>query len=61
MVFLSGNFGSLAIPPMLGGIGQVVGLFAAFAIPVVVIAAGIAVNRATRPLPSFDEDKLATR
>jgi len=65
MVFLNGNFGSLAIPPLLGGIGQLIGLFAAFAVPVAVIAAGIAVNKATRPMPAvdwdIDEDELATR
>ncbi len=50
MVYVSGNFGSLAIPPILGGIGQFLGLFAAFAVPVALIAAGIAVNKATRPV-----------
>jgi MFS family permease len=49
MVFFTGNLGSLAIPPLLGGIGQLVGLFAAFAIPVGLIAAGISVNKATKP------------
>nr|WP_246323561.1 MFS transporter [Alpinimonas psychrophila] len=52
MVYVSGNFGSLAIPPMLGGIGQYLGLFVAFAIPVALIAAGISVNKATKPLPT---------
>ncbi|MBK5239222.1 MAG: MFS transporter [Actinomycetales bacterium] len=64
MVFLSGNFGSLAIPPLLGGIGQFIGLFAAFAIPVTVIAAGISVNKATKPvlvLADTDEDELIAR
>lgn len=56
MVFLSGNFGSLAIPPLLGGIGQVLGLFAAFAVPVAVIAAGIMVNKATKPPVVHDDD-----
>jgi fucose permease len=49
MVFVSGNFGSLAIPPLLGGVGQLVGLFAAFAVPLAVIAAGVMANKATRP------------
>jgi fucose permease len=57
VVFLTGNFGSLAIPPLLGGIGQFIGLFAAFTIPVALIAAGISVNKATKPpLPPSDED-----
>lgn len=51
LAFITGNFGSLAIPPLLGGIGQFLGLFAAFALPVGVIAAGILVNKSTKPLP----------
>lgn len=64
MVFLTGNFGSLAIPPLLGGIGQFIGLFAAFGIPVALIAAGISVNKATKPLPlhaDADEGELIPR
>lgn len=64
MVYVSGNFGSLAIPPILGGIGQYLGLFAAFAIPVVLITAGLSVNKATRPVRHFDdvnEDELVKR
>ncbi|MFT6534805.1 MAG: fucose permease [Alpinimonas sp.] len=59
MVFFTGNLGSLAIPPLLGGIGQLVGLFAAFAIPVGLIAAGISVNRATKPpvSPEHEDEK----
>lgn len=56
MVYVSGNFGSLAIPPILGGIGQYLGLFAAFAIPVALIAAGISVNKATHRVPVFDDE-----
>ena len=64
MVFLTGNFGSLAIPPLLGGIGQFIGLFAAFGIPVALIAAGISFNKATKPLPlhaDADESDLIPR
>jgi dipeptide/tripeptide permease len=64
MVYVSGNFGSLAIPPILGGIGQFLGLFAAFAIPVALIAAGLSVNKSTRPVSVFedeDEDELVVR
>ena len=58
MVYVSGNFGSLAIPPLLGGIGQYLGLFAAFAIPVALITAGISVNKATQPVSAQDDADL---
>lgn len=54
MIFLTGNVASLTGPPLLGGIGQLFGLFTAFGLPVVLMTGGLFTNKATEPLPSVD-------
>lgn len=54
MIFLTGNIAGLTGPPVLGGLGQVFGLFAAFALPFSFLSSGLFFNKQTRPLDSVD-------
>jgi MFS family permease len=45
---LSSNAAGLAGPPIIGGLGQLVGLLAAFCVPVGGLVGGMTMNRATR-------------
>ncbi len=54
MIFLTGNLAGLTGPPLLGGIGQLLGLFTAFGLPVVLLTGGLFVNTSTKLKSSFD-------
>lgn len=54
MIFLTANFAGLTGPPLLGGLGQVFGLFTAFGLPVALLTGGLFANKSTKPLQSVD-------
>lgn len=54
MIFLTANFAGLTGPPVLGGIGQLFGLFTAFGLPVTLMIGGLFANKSTQPIDSVD-------
>lgn len=54
MIFLTANFAGLTGPPVLGGIGQLFGLFTAFGLPVILMFGGLFANNATKPIKVVD-------
>ena len=49
---LSSNVAGLAGPPLIGGMGQILGLLTAFYAPVLLLGSGMTLNRFTRPTRS---------
>ncbi|MDH6422621.1 MFS transporter [Aurantimicrobium minutum] len=54
MIFFTANVAGLTGPPVLGGLGQLFGLFTAFGLPVTLMIGGLFANKATRPIDIVD-------